>query len=233
MADDHAELLLDAKTGKELGAWIDEKRCTNHNPWPGDTLVAPNWSPPAPGRACYDLDGREPWSFRGMSSIAIPTPARATDCSSCPLAMLATSSVRSTPQVPVPPATFPWKPVETHAFIAWSDPVGGPYNPSPLYYEGRLYISTADLVSCGGSRAASSTTANAFRRLRLYRLPAANGRVFWPNDGVCYVLRPATGFELLHTNRLSDDDMCIIPALADDRLLIPHCHPTVRPAQFS
>jgi outer membrane protein assembly factor BamB len=51
---------------------------------------------------------------------------------------------------------------------------------------------------------------------------AAGGRVFCLNeDGACYVLRAGDKFELLHTNKLADDDMCMAtPALAGDRLLI-------------
>ena len=51
---------------------------------------------------------------------------------------------------------------------------------------------------------------------------AAGGRVFCLNEnGVCYVLRAGDPFELLHTNKLADDDMCMAtPALVGDRLLI-------------
>jgi hypothetical protein len=51
---------------------------------------------------------------------------------------------------------------------------------------------------------------------------AAGGKVFCLNeDGVCFVLRAGDTFELLHTNALADDDMCMAtPALAGDRLLI-------------
>jgi outer membrane protein assembly factor BamB len=51
---------------------------------------------------------------------------------------------------------------------------------------------------------------------------AARGRIFCLNeDGVCYVLRAGSTFELLHTNTLTEDDMCMAtPALAGDRLLI-------------
>jgi len=119
------------------------------------------------------------------------------------------------------------KPGETNnQFIAWSNPVGGPYNPSPLYYEGRLYVLyDRGLVSCYDAKTGKV----------LYdreRLPdgfaftsspwAAGGKVFCLNeDGVCYVLRAGDTFELLHTNKLADDDMCMAtPALAGDRLLI-------------
>ena len=51
---------------------------------------------------------------------------------------------------------------------------------------------------------------------------AAGGRIFCLNeDGVCYVLRAGDKFELLHTNKLADGDMCMAtPALVGDRLLI-------------
>ena len=40
-------------------------------------------------------------------------------------------------------------------------------------------------------------------------------------DGVTFVVRAGDRFELLHTNKLADDDMCMAsPALAGDRLLI-------------
>jgi hypothetical protein len=51
---------------------------------------------------------------------------------------------------------------------------------------------------------------------------ASNGRVFCLNeDGVTFVVRAGEKFELLHTNKLAEDDMCLAtPALAGDRLLI-------------
>ena len=51
---------------------------------------------------------------------------------------------------------------------------------------------------------------------------ACNGRVFCLNeDGITFVLRAGEKFELLHTNKLAEDDMCLAtPALAGDRLLI-------------
>ena len=48
------------------------------------------------------------------------------------------------------------------------------------------------------------------------------GKVFClDEDGVTFVLRAGDKFELLHTNKLADDDMCMAtPAIAGDRLLI-------------
>jgi hypothetical protein len=51
---------------------------------------------------------------------------------------------------------------------------------------------------------------------------AYHGQVFCLNeDGVTFVVRAGDRFELLYTNKLADDDMCMAsPALAGDRLLI-------------
>ena len=47
-------------------------------------------------------------------------------------------------------------------------------------------------------------------------------KVFCVNeDGLTFVLRAGDRFELLHTNALAEDDMCMAtPAIAGDRLLI-------------
>jgi len=51
---------------------------------------------------------------------------------------------------------------------------------------------------------------------------AASGRIFCLSEsGICYVLRAGEKFELLHTNALAEDDMCMAtPAMAGDRLII-------------
>jgi len=51
---------------------------------------------------------------------------------------------------------------------------------------------------------------------------AYHGRVFCLNeDGVTFVVRSGDKFDLLGTNTLADDDMCMAtPALAGDRLLL-------------
>ena len=227
--DERAELLaLDAMTGKEL--------------WRVDRDEKSNWATPfiwesgrrteliTPGTRAvrsYDLDGKLLWSLRGMSSIAIPTPFTGDGL------LFVTSGYvgdKLRPLYAIRPGAsgdITLKPGETNnEFIAWSNPVGGPYNPSPLLYEGRLYVLyDRGLVSCFEAKTGKV----------LYdreRLPngfaftaspwAAGGKIFCLNeDGVCFVLRAGDKFELLHTNKLADDDMCMAtPALAGDRLLI-------------
>jgi len=227
--DEKAELFaLDVKTGKEL--------------WRVDRDEKSNWATPfiwnngqrteliTPGSQAvrsYDLDGKSLWSLKGMSSIAIPTPFAGDG-----LIFVSSGYVgdKLRPLYAIRPGAdgdISLKPGETNsAFIAWSNPVGGPYNPSPLYYQSRLYVLyDRGLVSCYDAK----TGRLLFDRERLPNglaftsSPwAAGGRVFCLNeDGACYVLRAGDTFELLHTNKLADDDMCMAtPALAGDRLLI-------------
>jgi outer membrane protein assembly factor BamB len=111
-------------------------------------------------------------------------------------------------------------------FIAWSNPTTGPYNPSPLFYQGRLYVLyDRGTVSCFEAK----TGRTLYDRQTLPNGQAftaspwaAKGKVFCLNeDGVCFVLGAGEKFELLGTNTLADDDMCMAtPALVGDRLLI-------------
>ncbi len=227
--DDRAELLaLDSKTGKEL--------------WRQDRDEKSNWVTPfiwengqrtelvTPGTRAvrsYDLDGKLLWSFKGMSSIAIPTPFTGDGL------LFVTSGYvgdKFRPLYAIRPGAsgdVSLKPGESNnTFIAWSDPVGGPYNPTPLFHEGRIFVLyDRGLVSCYDAK----TGKLLYDRERLPNGFAftsspwvAGGKIFCLNeDGVCFVLRAGDKFELLHTNQLTADDMCMAtPAMSGDRLLI-------------
>ena len=227
--DEQAELFaLDAKTGKELWRVARDEKSNWATPfiWENGQRTELITSGSRTVRS-YHLDGKLLWSFKGMSGIAIPTPFAGDG-----LLFVSSGYVgdKLRPLYAIRPGAsgdITLKAGETsNDFIAWSNPVGGPYNPSPLFYEGRLYVLyDRGLVSCYEAKTG---------RL-LYdreRLPngfaftsspwAAGGRIFCLNeDGVCFVLRAGDQFELLHTNKLADDDMCMAtPALAGDRLLI-------------
>ena len=49
-----------------------------------------------------------------------------------------------------------------------------------------------------------------------------NDKIYCLNEsGVCYVLRAGDKFEVLHTNTLEEDDMCMAtPVIIGDKLLI-------------
>ncbi len=227
--DEQAEMFaLDAKTGRELWRVDRDEKSNWASPyvWENDRRTELVTSGSKAVRS-YDLDGKLLWSLRGMSSIAIPTPLAGGGL------LFVTSGYvgdRHRPLYAIRPGAtgdITLQAGETNnEFIAWSNPVGGPYNPSPLYYDGRLYVLyDRGLLSCYDAQTGQL----------LYdreRLPegfaftaspwAAGGRIFCLNeDGVCYVVRAGATFELLHKNKLAEDDMCMAsPALAGSRLLI-------------
>ena len=227
--EDQSELLaLDAKTGRLLWRAEREEKSNWATPFVWETGQRTELITSGSGAVrSYGLDGERLWLFRGMSGIAIPTPVAGDG-----LLFVSSGYVgdKLRPLYAIRPGAggdLTLAPGETqNLFIAWSNLVGGPYNPSPLYYEGRLYVLyDRGLVSCYEAK----TGAMLYDRERLpngFAFTASpwavGGRIFClSEDGVCYVLRAGDRFELLHTNSLGDDDMCMAtPALAGDRLLI-------------
>jgi outer membrane protein assembly factor BamB len=227
--DERAEMFaLDAKTGKELWRVERDEKSNWATPFTWQNSKRTELITPG-SRAVrsYDLDGKLLWSLKGMSTIDIPTPSADNGL------LFVSSGYVGDKLRPIyairPGATgdISLKPGETsNEFVAWSNPVGGPYNPSPLSYEARLYVLyDRGLISCFDGE----TGKGLYDRERLPEglaftsSPwAAGGHIFCLNEsGVCYVLRAGDKFELLHTNKLAEDDMCMAtPALAGDRLLI-------------
>ncbi len=227
--DESSQLFaLNTKTGEQLWRVDRDEKSNWATPfiWEAGTR-AEVITPGTNAVRSYGLDGQLQWFLSGMSTIAIPTPLTGEGL------LFVTSGYvgdKFRPLYAIRPGAqgdISLKTGETNnASIAWSDPVGGPYNPSPLYYEGRLYILfDRGLLTC---RDAKSGKVFYDRE----RLPngfaftsspwAAGGRIFFLNeDGLCFVVRAGDKFEVLHTNKLSDDDMCMAtPAIAGDRLLL-------------
>ncbi len=227
--DDRSELLaLDAQTGREL--WRVDREEKSNWATPFVWVHGPRTELVTPGSGAvrsYSLDGEVLWSLKGMSSIAIPTPQAGDG-----LLFVSSGYVgdKLRPLYAIRPGgsgDLTLKPGETrNEFIAWSNPVGGPYNPSPLFYDGRIYV-LFDRGLVSGYEAKTGRLLYDRERLpdgfAFTSSPwAASGNVYCLNeDGVCFVIRAGDTFELLHTNRLADDDMCMAtPAMAGDRLLI-------------
>ncbi len=227
--DEKAELLaLDAGNGKVA--------------WRADRDEKSNWATPfvwengsrvelvIPGSRAvrsHDLDGKLLWSLKGMSTIAIPTPQAGDG-----LLFVGSGYVgdKHRPLYAIRPGAagdISLAPgVTTNAFVAWSDPVGAPYNPSTLYHEGRIYVLfDRGLVTCRDAK----TGRVLYDRERLpdglafTASPWAVGENIYclNEEGACFVLKAGDRFEIRHINRLASDDMCMAtPALVGDRLLI-------------
>ncbi len=221
-------LALDKRSGKEL--------------WRVDRDEKSNWSTPyvweneqrcevvtaGSGKVrAYDLEGKLLWWLKGMSSITISTPYADQGL------LYVTSGFivdQSRPVYAIRPGgsgDISLQQGQTNnSAIAWCQPTAAPYNPTTLVYEGRLYV----LRDLGELSAFDAQTGQLLYNRQ--KLPegkhftaspwACNGRIFCLNeDGVTFVVRAGDRFELLQTNKLAQDDMCLAtPAVAGDRLLI-------------
>lgn len=221
-------LALDKRTGKELWRVPRDEKSNWSTPfiWQNEQRTEIVTAGTGQVRA-YDLEGKTLWSFKGMSGITIATPYAAEG-----LLYISSGYVgdKSRPLYAIRPGAsgdISLPPGQTNnAAIAWCRPTSAPYNPTTLVYEDRLYV----LHDRGELSAFNARTgAVSFDRERLPEglhftaSPwAYNGCVFCLNeDGVTFVVRAGERFELLHTNKLAEDDMCLAtPALAGDRLLI-------------
>lgn len=219
---------LDARTGRQL--------------WRMDRDEKSNWATPyvwtnperteliTPGTRkvrSYSLDGTLLWEFGGMSSIVIPTPF-----SKFGLLYVCSGYVgdKVRPVFAVKPGAkgdITLAPGETNnQFIAWSDRLAAPYNPSPLIYGDYFYV----LFDFGFLRCHDARTGRVVYDKQRVRPEAAtaftaspwaaNGKLYaLSEDGDTFVFQAGPEYKLLHTNPLGE--MCMAtPALAGDRLLI-------------
>lgn len=175
----------------------------------------------------YDLKGNLLWSLKGMSSITIATPFAANG-------LLYVSSGYVLDPIKAVYAIKPGASGDitlaaestSNDFIVWSSMSIAPYNPTTLVHDGRLFV----LYDRGTvSSYQSMTGAPIYVNQRLKRGSAFTaspwcygGKIFCLNeDGICSVLREGDSFEVLGTNALAEDDICLsTPAIAGDRLLI-------------
>jgi outer membrane protein assembly factor BamB len=109
----------------------------------------------------------------------------------------------------------------TDTHVAWSSPRGSPFVPSPILYQGQLYM-VNDMASIATSFDAASGKSLWQGRLGVARREgfsaspvAVDGKVFFTNDdGETFVLRAGPKFELLHVNRIGERTLAS-PALVD------------------
>ncbi len=226
--EDSYLLALDAKSGEQLWRTPRDEKSNWSTPfiWQNDLRTEIVTSGTGRVRS-YDLDGKLLWELEGMSSITIATPYATGG-----LLYLSSGYVMD-PSKPIyairPGATgdISLKDGETSGqWIAWCQAKAAPYNPSTLVYKDRLYVLyDMGLFACYDA----ADGAEVYFRQRIPKGRAFTAspwayadKVFCLNeDGVTFVLQAGDKFELLHTNALAEDDMCMAtPAIAGDRLLI-------------
>jgi outer membrane protein assembly factor BamB len=232
VVDDNEEqsslVALDRRTGAEVWRVARDEKSNWATPFVWESGERTEIVTPGSGKVrAYDLNGKLLWWLQGMSAITIATPYAADGL------LYVTSGYVGSRLRPIyairPGASGEISLPEgerSNRHIAWCDWRAGPYNPSTLVQDGRLYVLyDRGLFGCYDARTGTP-------RYERERIPdggaytaspwAAGGKIFCLNeDGVTSVFRAGDRFERLHTNTLAEDDMCMAtPAIAGDRLLI-------------
>lgn len=174
----------------------------------------------------YDLEGQELWRLSGLAQTAIQTPF-SWDGLLYVASGAAGEPVR--PLVAIRPGADGELTLEgteqDETSIAWVDKTGGgTYMPTPVLYDGALYILTdKGILSRHDAKTGEQTYKTRIHsEARNFTASpwAYDGKVFALNEeGATFVIRAGEEFELLGINRLDDFAMAT-PAIAGDRLLI-------------
>ncbi len=226
--EDSYILALDKRTGEEIWRTPRDEKSNWSTPYVWENEKRTEIITPGTGKTrSYDLEGKLLWWFTGMSGITIATPYAKGN-------LLFVSSGftmdKKRPLYAIRPGAaedITLKDDENeNSSIAWCKRTAAPYNPTTLLYDKVLYV----LLDNGSLSAYEPQTGKPFYERE--KLPAGanftsspwayGGRVFCLNeDGTTFVVRAGEKFELLETNKLSDDDMSLAsPAVAGDRLLV-------------
>ena len=229
---------FDKRTGKQL--WrtnrdIGEKRA---GAGPEIPTMRSGWTTPfiwtnalrtevvavGPGQAIsYDLEGRELWKLSGMAVTPVPSPF-ASD------GLLFVDGGRGKPIFAVKPGgsgdITPAKGEQKSESVVWSDQRGGTYLPTPVAFEGGIYV----LNEVGILTRFDSKTGKLSYKTRIVSDGTAGnlttspwaykGMVFClSEEGKTYVVQAGEEFKLLHTNTIEEMSMAS-PAMVGDRLLL-------------
>lgn len=174
----------------------------------------------------YDVDGKLLWELSGMSTIAIPTPFARHGLLYISSGYVA-DQLRPTYAIrPGASGDISLKAGETsNAFIAWSNPTAGPYNPTPLAYGDYLYtLHDRGFLTCHDAK----TGKEIYGRQRISAEStgftsspwAYNGKVFLlSEDGDTFVVQAGPEFKVLGKNSLGELTLAT-PAVAGRSLVV-------------
>ena len=222
-------LALDKRTGQQIWRVDRDEKSNWCTPYVWEDAKRTEIVTAGSGKVrAYDLDGKLLWWFTGMSGITIATPHADQGL------LYVSSGFLQDKRRPLyairsgAAGDISLQPGQTqNASIAWCLPTAAPYHPTTLVYDGRLYgLYDRGRLSAFYSRTGAPLFENqrlSKETMQCWASPwAYNGRVFCLNeDGVTFVVLSGDRFELLHTNKLADGDLCFAtPAIVGDRLLI-------------
>lgn len=169
----------------------------------------------------YDLAGKELWRLSGMSGAPVPTPFAYEG-------LLYIDGGQGALLVALRPGAAGnislGKDLTSNDYVVWSQARAGTYLPSPVAYDGGIYVLTEKgILSRYDAKSGKQTyktridpKATAFTTSPW----AYNGKLFClSEEGQTFVVATGEEFKLLHVNEL-DDMAQASPALVDDRLLI-------------
>jgi outer membrane protein assembly factor BamB len=213
-------VVLDKRTGREI--WRAER--AELDTWSTPLIVehggraqviASGWS----SLRSYDLEtGNVVWHTTGLTPLTIPSPVAEDGM------VIATSGFNGSSLKAVRLADARGDITGTSA-VAWTLDRDTPYSPSPLLFDGVLYIlkSNNGILSVFDAK----TGTPHYRAQRLNDVPnmfsspvGADGRVYFAGaDGATLVIRHGPKFEILATNSL-DDGFMASPALADNEIYL-------------
>jgi len=174
----------------------------------------------------YGLDGKLLWELKGMSVISIPTPFAG------PEHLFVTSGYvldGNRPLYAIKPGAagdISLKAKETsNDAIAWTQRAAGPYHPTPVLYDGRVYVLLdKGFLSCYDAR----TGKEIYNRQRIDPSSdkftsspwAADGKLYClSEDGDTFVIRAGDNFEVLGKNAL-DEMTLATPALVRGSIVL-------------
>jgi sugar lactone lactonase YvrE/outer membrane protein assembly factor BamB len=226
--EDSYLLALDKRTGQQIWRVPRDEKSNWSTPYVWQNSLRTEIVTLGSGSVrSYDLDGNVLWTLQGMSSITIATPYANGDLLYFSSGYVLDNlrplyAVRAGGTGDISPGADS----TSNEWVVWSNRQAGPYNPSTLLYEGRVYVLyDRGFLACFDAR--DGHTIYDRQRIPNGRAFTSSpwayeGKIFCLNeDGVTFIIKAGDEFELLGENRFADDDMCMAtPALADNRLLI-------------
>lgn len=218
---------VDKRTGDEVWKVSRDEKSNWATPYVWENDVRTEIITPGTGRSrAYDLQGKLLYEFGGASSITIARPYAAAGLLYVSSGYILDQKKPIFAIRPGASGNISLNDNETsNASIAWCQKQAAPYNPSTLVYEDQLYVlldrgllasydaQTGELIYDRKRLGSQAFTASPW---------ASDGKIYCLDEfGETSVLQAGREFELLHTNKLKSEQLCMsTPAIAEGKLIL-------------